>query len=96
LVRGTPSLLDTADAIGDRARLDLMAHSELQVCHYRLQPFVTMSGPARVTISAGGITVESGKAVIISKERCAVPQCGGCLALIPSPSARDVVWTRSL
>jgi hypothetical protein len=74
LVRGTPSLLDTADAIGDRARLDLMAHSELQVCHHRLRRFVTMSGPARVTISAGGITVESGKAVIISKVTCAVPQ----------------------
>jgi hypothetical protein len=57
-----------------RTRLDVLANSELQVCHYRLRRFVTMSGPARVTVSAGGITVESGKAVIISKETCAVPQ----------------------
>jgi hypothetical protein len=74
LVRGIPSLLDTADVISDRARLDVLANSELQVCHHRLQRFVTMSGPARVIVSAGGITVESGKAVIISKETCAAPQ----------------------
>jgi hypothetical protein len=74
LVRGTPSLLDTADVISDRTRLDVLANSELQVCHHRLRRFVTMSGPARVTVSVGSITVESGKAVIISKETCAVPQ----------------------
>jgi hypothetical protein len=39
-----------------------------------LRRFVTMSGPVRVTVSVGGITVESGMAVIISKETCAVPQ----------------------
>jgi hypothetical protein len=74
LVRGTPSLLDTADVISDRTRLDVLANSELQVCHYRMQRFVTMSGPARVTVSADGVTVESGKAAVISKETCAVPQ----------------------
>jgi hypothetical protein len=74
LVHGTPSLLDTADVLSDRTRLDVLGNSELQVCHHRLQRFVTMNGPARVTISAGGITVESGKAVIISQERCALPQ----------------------
>src|SRR5262244_1417349 len=74
LVRGTPTLLDTADVISDRTRLDVLANSELQVCHHRLKRFVTMSGPARVTVSVGGIRVESGKAVTISKETCAVPQ----------------------
>jgi hypothetical protein len=74
LVGGTPSLLDIADVISARTRLDVLANSELQVCHHRLQRFVTMGGPARVIVSAGGITVESGKAVIISKETCAVPQ----------------------
>jgi hypothetical protein len=73
-IRGTPSLLDSAAIIGDRARLDLMAHSELQVCHYGLQRFVTMNGPARAIISTGGITVESGKAAVVSKETCAIPQ----------------------
>jgi|SRR5262245_9342756 hypothetical protein len=74
LARGTPSLLDTADVISDRTRLDVLANSELQVCHYRLQRFVTMGGPAHVTVSADGITVESGKPAVTSKERCAMPQ----------------------
>jgi hypothetical protein len=73
-IRGTPSLLDSAAIIGDRARLDLMAHSELQVCHYGLQRFVTRTGPARVTVSTGSVMVESGKAAVVSKETCATPQ----------------------
>jgi hypothetical protein len=73
-VRGTPSLLDSAAVIGDRARLDLMANSELQVCHYGLQRFVTMTGPARITVSAASVMVESGKAAVVSKESCATPQ----------------------
>ena len=73
-VRGTPSLLDTADVISDRTRLDVLANSELQVCHYGLQRFVTLSGPARVTVSSGNVTVESGRAAVVSKETCAMPQ----------------------
>jgi Resolvase, N terminal domain len=80
LIRGTPSLLDTADVISDRTRLDVLADSELQVCHHRLQRFVKINGPARVTISAGGMTVESGQAVIISKETCAPPQTSKSLS----------------
>jgi len=73
-VRGTPSLLDTATVISDRTRLDVLANSELQVCHYGLQRFVTMTGPARVTVSSGNVTVESGTAAVVSKETCAMPQ----------------------
>jgi hypothetical protein len=51
-----------------------VTNSELQVCHYGLQRFVTMSGPARAIISTGGITVESGKAAVVSKQTCAIPQ----------------------
>ena len=62
---------------------------ELQVCHHRLKRFVTMSGPARVTVSVGGITVESGKAVTISEETCVVPQAsnfqGGVVTRGASP-----------
>ena len=73
-VRGTPSLLDTAIVISNRTSLDLLANSELQVCHYGLQRFVTLSGPARVTVSSGNVTVESGRAAVLSKETCAMPQ----------------------
>src|ERR1700757_4224628 len=59
-IGGTPSLLDIAVVISDRTRLDVLANSELQVCHYGLQRFVTMTGPARVTVSSGNVTVESG------------------------------------
>jgi hypothetical protein len=74
LVRGTPSLLDTADVISDRTRLDVLAKSELEVCHYGLQRFVTLSGPTRVTFSSSSVTVESGRAAVVSKETCAMPQ----------------------
>ena len=74
LVRGNPSLLDTADVISDRTRLDVLAKSELEVCHYGLQRFVTLSGPARVTFSSSSVTVESGRAAVVSKETCAMPQ----------------------
>src|SRR5215470_19376691 len=70
MVGGTPSLLDTADVISDRTRLDVLANSELQVCHYRLQRFLTMTGPARVTVSSSNVTVESGRAAVVSKETC--------------------------
>jgi hypothetical protein len=50
-----------------------VTNSELQVRHYRLQRFVTMSGPARAIISTGSITVESGKAAVLSKETCVYP-----------------------
>ena len=74
LVRGSPSLLDTADVISDRTRLDVLAKSELEVCHYGLQRFVTLSGPTRVTFSSSSVTVESGRAAVVSKETCAMPQ----------------------
>jgi hypothetical protein len=74
LVRGNPSLLDTADVISDRTRLDVLAKSELEVCHYGLQRFVTLSGPTRVTFSSSSVTVESGRAAVVSKETCAMPQ----------------------
>ena len=74
LVRGTPSLLDTGDVINDRTRLDVLANSELQVCHYGLQRFVTLSGPTRVTFSSGSVTVESGRAAVVSKETCGMAQ----------------------
>jgi hypothetical protein len=39
-----------------------------------MRRFLTMSGPARVTVSADGITVEAGPAVDISEESCAAAQ----------------------
>jgi hypothetical protein len=69
--RGTPILVDTLDIISDRTRFDLLANSELRLCHYGVRRFLTMRGPARVTVAADGITVEP---VEISQETCAVVQ----------------------
>jgi hypothetical protein len=84
LARGTPALVDVLDVVNDRTRFDLLPSSELRVCHYRLRRFVTMTGPARVTVSADGITVEAGPAVDISEETCAAAQAskfqGGIVA----------------
>ena len=83
-VRGSPVLVDVLDVISERTRLDLLANSELRLCHYRIGRFVTMRGPARITVSADGITVQAGNPVDVSHETCAVIQAskfqGGLVA----------------
>ena len=71
--QGSPTLLDVLDIIGDRARLDLPANSELRLCHYRMRKVVTLKGPLRASISASGVTAENGNAVAPSAESCAAP-----------------------
>jgi hypothetical protein len=71
--RGAPVLLSNLDVIGDRTRLDLLAQSELRVCHYGTQRFVTLKGPARLTISTDGVATEGGKSIDASAEPCAAP-----------------------
>jgi hypothetical protein len=73
LARGTPALLDTLDNIVDRTRLDLLANSELRLCHYRTQRILILRGPARATVSADGMRVEAGRADDASTETCTAP-----------------------
>jgi hypothetical protein len=81
---GAPVLVDSLDVISDRTRFDLLANSELRLCHYRIRRFLTMRGPARITVSEEGIKVEAGKPVDISRETCAAVQAskfqGGTVA----------------
>jgi hypothetical protein len=70
--RGAPVLVDVLDVFSGRTRFDLMTNSELRLCHYRIGRFLTMKGPARITISSDGIIVEAGKAVEISQDTCVV------------------------
>jgi hypothetical protein len=35
-----------------------------------MQRFLTVKGPARVTVSADGITLEAGKAAVVSQDTC--------------------------
>jgi hypothetical protein len=84
LASGAPSLLGQLDAITDRTRVDLLAGSELRICHYLTARFLTVKGPARITVSANGVSVEAGKAADISRETCRPPQAtitqGGIVA----------------
>ena len=70
---GSPALVDALDVISDQTRLDLLANSELHLCHYRMQRIVMLKGPARVIISADGMKAEAGKAIEASEERCTPP-----------------------
>jgi hypothetical protein len=70
--RGAPVLVDVLDVISGRTRFDLLTNSELRLCHYRIGRFLTMKGPARITVSSDGIIVEAGKAVDVSQDTCAV------------------------
>ena len=78
--RGTPVLLQTLDVISDRTRLDLQPNSELRICHYRTQRFLTLEGPSRATISADGVTAKAGKAIVASGAPAAPKLQGGLLS----------------
>jgi hypothetical protein len=82
--RGAPVLLQTLDVISDRTRLDLQANSELRICHYRMQRFLTLKGPSRATVSTDGVTGEAGKAIVATAEPCGAPSApklqGGLLS----------------
>jgi hypothetical protein len=55
--------------ITNRTRVDVLANSELRVCHYQTARFLTVKGPARIIVSVDGINVEAGKAVV-SRDTC--------------------------
>jgi hypothetical protein len=74
VVHGSPALLGPLDVITDRTRVDLLAGSELRICHYLTTRFLTVKGPARIAVSADGVSVEAGKAVYIARETCNLPQ----------------------
>jgi hypothetical protein len=81
---GAPTLLGPLDVITDRTRVDLLASSEVRICHYLTRRFLTIKGPARIMVSAVGVSVEAGKGVDIAGETCSPPQAtsiqGGIVA----------------
>jgi hypothetical protein len=77
LASGAAALLDPLDVITDRTRVDLLAGSELRICHYLTARFLTIKGPARIMVSANGVSVETGKPADVSSEKCNPPQVTG-------------------
>ena len=71
--QGKPTLLDALDVVGDQTRLDLLANSELQICHSRLRQTFVLKGPLRAMISHDGVTVDNGRVLVRSTGTCATP-----------------------
>jgi len=67
---GNPVLVEALEVISEQTTFDLLPNSELRLCHYHMQRFLTVKGPARVTVSADGITVEAGKLAVVSQDTC--------------------------
>ncbi len=70
---GKPALLGYSDLISDHTQLDLLANSELRICHYRANRLLTLRGPLRATVTADGVTDESGRAVDGASGTCTPP-----------------------
>ena len=81
---GSPALLGPLDVISNRTRVDVLVNSELHLCHYRTGRLLTVQGPSRVMVSADAISIQAGKPVDISREKCNIPQAslypGGLIA----------------
>ncbi len=84
LIQGKPTLLEALDVIDERTRLDILANSELRLCHYRSEKLLTLKGPLRVSVSASAVTAENGQEISGLGERCVKPAIstfqGGFLA----------------
>ena len=84
LVSGRPTLLGSLDVITNRTRVDVLANSELRLCHYQTSWFLTVKGPARIIVSVDGVKVEAGKAVEVSSDTCGLVEAsahqGGLVA----------------
>ena len=67
---GAPTLLSPSEVITNRTRVDVLANSELRLCHYQASRFLKVQGPPRIIVSVDGVSVEAGKAVEVSRETC--------------------------
>ena len=73
MVQGKPTLLDSLDVIDEKTRIDLLAGSELRLCHYRTQRIFTLTGPLRASVTDAGVAGEKGNAIAPSAETCVRP-----------------------
>ena len=100
LVNGKPVLLEALDTVTDKTRLDVLANSELRLCHYQKQRIVALAGPARISVTASGVTAENGKDIAPSAETCAKPVVstfqGGFVARTAGTAATNVALRPSI
>ena len=65
--------LEILDGIRERTRIELLANSELRICHYSTRTQLTLKGPLRAEVWADGLTTENAKAVERSTAPCLAP-----------------------
>jgi hypothetical protein len=86
--QGKPTLVEPLDIISDQTQIDLLANSELRVCHYQTNQLLTLKGPLRAYISRAKVTVDA-KAVVEFTGSCLGPQAsksqGGLVARTLGP-----------
>jgi hypothetical protein len=73
LMQGRPTLLDALDVVTDQTRLDLLANSEVRICHSRTHQVFILKGPLTAKIEQGGVTTENGTRAATASGSCTVP-----------------------
>jgi hypothetical protein len=66
-------LLDALDVVADQTRIDLLANSELRICHSQTHQVFTLKGLLTAMVAHGGLTAENGKKALASTGSCAAP-----------------------
>lgn len=72
-VQGRPTLLDALDLVADQTRVDLLANSELHICHSQTHQVFVLRGPLTAMISQDGVTFDHGKRAVVSTGTCVAP-----------------------
>jgi hypothetical protein len=73
LMQGRPTLLDALDVVTDQTRIDLLANSELRICHSQMRQVFILKGPLTARIEQGGVTTENGTRAAAASGACAAP-----------------------
>jgi hypothetical protein len=81
---GKPALLEALDIIHDQTQLDVLAKSELRICHYQSHQLLTLTGPLKASISRNGVTVDNAKGTVVSAGPCVRPVASTFIAGILS------------
>jgi len=70
---GERARLEILDGIRERTRIELLANSELRICHYPTRTQFTLKGPLRAEVWADAVTAENASAVERSSAPCTAP-----------------------
>jgi hypothetical protein len=73
LMQGRPTLLDALDVVTDQTRIDLLANSELRICHSQTRQAFILKGPLTARIEQGGVTIDNGTRAAAASGSCAAP-----------------------